>query len=109
MEGSFEIEGRKVSYQILERGKDYTTFILFMEMPDTVHTGYLMKKGDAVVAKGEIAKAVRDAKIEGVEMAVAPPLDSNAIMMLRVSKPIENLIQQIVKIILEELAKKDFL
>ncbi len=109
MEGSFEIEGRKISYQILERGKNYTTFILFVEMPDTVHTGYLMKRGDVVIAKGEIAKAVRDAGIEGVEMAVAPPLDSNAIMMLRVSKPIEDLIHQIAQIILDELAKKDFL
>ena len=55
--------------------------------------------GDKIVAKGEIAKAVRDAKINGVEMAVAPPADTNALIMLRISGEEREILEKVLEIV----------
>ncbi len=85
MEFIFEIEGRKVTARSLEIGKDYGVFTIFLEMPDVQHTGYVMKKGEKTIAKGEIAWRIRKGDVEGLEMASAAPHDTNAIVLVRLS------------------------
>ncbi len=95
----FEYKGRKVKVQTLEKGKDYSTMVVHFELPNSEHHGFLLKVGDKIVAKGEIAKAVRDAKIDGVEMAVAPPADTNALIMLRVSGKEREILEKVLEIV----------
>ncbi|WP_456369471.1 hypothetical protein [Geoglobus sp.] len=100
--------GRIVKLQTLEKAKDYETVVLFVEMDGVEHSGYLMKRGDVVVAKGEVAKAVRDARIPGVEMAVAPPLNTNAVLMLRINKPLSDVIHRVLETAFRVLEEKGF-
>ncbi len=95
----FEYKGRKVKVQTLEKGKDYSTMVVHFELPNSEHHGFLLKVGDKIVAKGEIAKAVRDAKIDGVEMAVAPPADTNALIMLRISGEEREILEKVLEIV----------
>ena len=95
----FEYKGRKVKVQTLEKGKNYSTIVVHFELPNSEHHGFLLKVGDKIVAKGEIAKAVRDAKIDGVEMAVAPPADTNALIMLRVSGEEREILEKVLEIV----------
>ncbi|WP_290901511.1 hypothetical protein [Ferroglobus sp.] len=95
----FEYKGRKVKVQTLEKGKDYSTMVVHFELPNSEHHGFLLKVGDKIVAKGEIAKAVRDAKINGVEMAVAPPADTNALIMLRISGEEREILEKVLEIV----------
>ncbi len=100
--------GRIVKWQTLEKAKDYETVVLFVEMDGVEHFGYLMKRGDVVVAKGEVAKAVRDAQIPGVEMAVAPPLDTNAVLMLRINRPLSDVIDRVLETAFGVLEERGF-
>lgn len=100
--------GRIVKWQTLERAKDYETVVIFIEMEGVEHSGYLMRMGDVVVAKGEIAKAVRDAQIPGVEMAVAPPINTNAVIMLRINKPLDEIIHSVLETVFRVLDEKGF-
>ncbi|NOY12050.1 MAG: hypothetical protein GXO67_08250 [Archaeoglobi archaeon] len=106
---TFTYSGRIVKWQTLERAKDYETVVVFVEMEGVEHAGYLMRKGNVVIAKGEVAKAVRDAGIEGVEMAVAPPLDTNALIMLRVNRPVKDVIEDVVDIAFGFLRERGFI
>ena len=105
----FEYKGRKISCQTFEKTKSYETLVLFVELENAQHSGYIIKKDDKVVAKGEIAKAVRDANIDGVEMAVAPPSDSNAIIMLRVTKDQREVLDRVLDIIFKVLEERGFI
>ena len=95
----FEYKGRKVKVQTLEKGKNYSTIVVHFELPNSEHHGFLLKVGDKIVAKGEIAKAVRDAKINGVEMAVAPPADTNALIMLRINREEREILEKVLEIV----------
>ncbi len=106
---AMEYRGRKINYQILEKAKGYETVVLFVELENAQHSGYLVKKDDRIIAKGEIAKFVRDAKIDGVEMAVAPPADSNALIMLRTTKDVEEVIKKVLEVVLNFLEERGFI
>jgi len=107
MEFIFEIGGRKVTVRSLEIGKDYGVFTVFFEMPDVQHTGYVMKKGEKTIAKGEIARRIREAGIEGLEMASAAPHDTNAIVLVRLSgTEFEERLKRISEIIHEALKEE---
>uniref|UniRef100_A0A7C3UBL7 Uncharacterized protein n=1 Tax=Geoglobus ahangari TaxID=113653 RepID=A0A7C3UBL7_9EURY len=101
--------GKNVKYQTFEKAKGYETIVLFVEIEDVQHSGFLIKKGDKILPKGEIAKAVRDAKIEGVEMAVAPPADTNALMMLRITQDPEKILDKVLEVVFDFLEKRGFL
>ncbi len=110
MEFIFEMEGRKVTARSLEIGKDYGVFTIFMEMPEVQHTGYVMKKGEKTLAKGEIARRVRESDIEGLEMASAAPHDTNAIVLVRLSgTEFEDRLRKISGIIYEALREEELL
>lgn len=104
----FEIEGVKVAIRTTEEGKDYAVYLLFIEMPETQHHGFLMKRGEKIIAKGEIAKHIRDSKIEGLEMAVAPPADTNAVAMFRINTKYD-ILEKIARLVVEFLKSKEFL
>ncbi len=108
-EGEIDYKGKRVKYQIVEKGKNYTTFILHFELPDSQHEGFVMKVGDKIIAKGELAKAVRDAKIDGVEMAVAPPSGTNALIMMRVNRDVEEVLKEVLPVVEEFLKERGVL
>lgn len=108
MEVTFTYSGRIVKWQTLERAKDYETAVIFIELDGVSHAGYLMRKGDTIVAKGEIAKAVREAGIPGVEMAAAPPLNTNAVIMLRTTRAVRDVIDDVLEIVFGVLKNKGF-
>ncbi len=70
--------------ELVERGSHYAIFLIFLEMPGAHHRGFVVERGTIVVPKGLIAGHVRSLSLENVEMVVAPPADSNAILMVRV-------------------------
>ena len=110
MEFTFDIEGRKAAARSLEIGKDYGVFTIFLEMPDVQHTGYVMKKGEKTVAKGAIARKIRDANIEGLEMASAAPLDTNAIVLVRLSgTEFEDRLKRISEMVYEALKEEELI
>ncbi|RLI73544.1 hypothetical protein DRO97_07255 [Archaeoglobales archaeon] len=104
----FDVEGIKVAIKPAEEGKGYAVYLLFIEMPETQHHSFLMKRGDKIIAKGEIAKYLRDSKIEGLEMAVAPPADTNAVVMFRINTDYD-ILDEIAKLTVEFLKSKEFL
>ena len=101
--------GRRVNYQTFEKTKRYETIVLFVEIENAQHSGFLIKKGEKILPKGEIAKAVRDAKIEGVEMAVAPPADTNALIMLRTTKEPGEILEKVLEVVFDFLEERGFL
>jgi len=101
-----DYKGRKVKVQTVEKGKGYSTILVHFEMPEAKHHGFLLKVGDKIVAKGEVAKVVRDARIEGVEMAVAPPADTNALIMLRINKDEREVLEKVLPIIEDFLRER---
>jgi hypothetical protein len=110
MEFIFEIGGRKVTARSLEIGKDYGVFTIFFELPDVQHTGYVMKKGERTIAKGEIAWRIRRGGIEGLEMASAAPHDTNAIVLVRLSgTEFEDRLRRISEIIHDALREEGLL
>ncbi len=106
---TFTYLGKSVKCQILEKARDYQTIVIFVEIEGVKHSGFLIKKGEKIVAKGEIAKAVRDVKIDGVEMAVAPPADSNALLMARITKPFEDVKEELMDVVFRELQARGFI
>jgi|GEM_PF-2419583 hypothetical protein len=107
MEFIFEIGDRKVTARSLEIGKDYGVFTIFLEMPEVQHTGYVMKKGEKTLAKGEVARKIREIGIEGLEMASAAPHDTNAIVLIRLSgTKFEERLKKISEIIYEALREE---
>ncbi|WP_457591871.1 hypothetical protein [Geoglobus sp.] len=105
-EVTFTYSGKAVKWQTLERARDYETAVLFVELEGVSHAGYLMKKGSTVVAKGEVAKAVRDAGIRGVEMAAAPPPDTNAVIMLRATPDVGSVMDAVLEVVFRVLKEK---
>ncbi len=105
----FEYYGRKVNCQIVEEGKGYKTVLVHFELPGTQHFGFLVRKGDVIIPKGEIAKAIRDRNIDGVEMAVAPPSESNALFMMRITDDIGKVLDRVIPIVYEYLKDKGFI
>ncbi len=106
---TFSYQGKIVKYQLLEKSNAYQTLVIFVEMDGVEHIGFSMKRGDKYITKGQIAKAVRDEKIDGVEMAVAPPSDSNAVIMVRITKPFDELKDKILDIVFRELKNNGFI
>jgi len=104
----FEIDGFKIAIRSLEDGKDYALYTLFIEMPETQHHGFLMKKGDKILAKGEIARYIRDQRIEGLEMAAAPPADTNAVIVFRIDKKYD-IVERVAKDVVKFLKSRGFL
>ena len=105
----FTYQDKTVKCQLLEESIAYQTVVIFVEMDGVEHRGFSMRKGDSFIAKGQIAKAVRDEEIEGVEMAVAPPSDSNAVLMVRVTKSFDDIKDRILEIIFRELRNRGLL
>ncbi len=108
LNSTFVFGGKTVKFQTLEKAKNYETVVIFVELENVEHSGFTIKKGDKTLAKGEIAKKVRDAKIDGVEMAVAPPSDTNAIIMARITKPVDAIMEEILDIVFESLRENGF-
>ncbi len=106
---NFEHAGRAVKCQFLEIARDYETVVIFVEIPEAEHAGFSVKKGDKIVAKGEIARAIREARIEGIEMAVPPPADSNALLMVRVTIPFESIKEKLMRALFREMKSKGLL
>ncbi|MFZ0699561.1 MAG: hypothetical protein WAN74_05175 [Thermoplasmata archaeon] len=71
----------------LEAGSGYLTLLIFLEMPGTHHRGLSIERDGATLAKGVIANHVRGLGLPNVEMAIAPPSNSNAILMVRLTGP----------------------
>jgi hypothetical protein len=69
----------------LERGQGYRVLLIFLEMPGTHHRGLLIERGGSTLAKGVIANMVRSLGLPNVEMAMPPPPDSNAILVVRLT------------------------
>jgi hypothetical protein len=72
---------------LLERGSEYRTFVIFLEMRGIHHRGLIIERDGAVLAKGVIANHVRRLGLPNVEMAMPPPPDSNAILVVRLTGP----------------------
>ena len=104
----FDVENVKVSIKTAEEGKGYAIYSLFIEMPETQHHGFLMKRGEKIIAKGEIAKYLRDSKIDGLEMAAAPPADTNAVVTFRINTEYD-VLEKIARLVVEFLKSKGFL
>ncbi|RLI76455.1 hypothetical protein DRP05_12890 [Archaeoglobales archaeon] len=104
----FEVDGVRVAIGKAEEGKDYAVYLLFIEMPETQHHSFLMKRGERILAKGEIAKYLRDSNIEGLEMAAAPPADTNAVVMFRINTEYD-VLEKIARLVVEFLKSKEFL
>jgi hypothetical protein len=69
----------------LERGQGYRVLLIFLEMPGTHHRGLLLEREGVTLAKGVIASMVRGLGLPNVEVAMPPPPDSNAILVVRVT------------------------
>ncbi len=106
---TFTYQNRSVKCQILERARDYQTIVIFVEIEGAEHSGFTVRKGERMLAKGEIAKAIRDAGIDGVEMAAAPPADSNALIMARITRPFEDVRDELMEVIFRELRARGFI
>jgi hypothetical protein len=78
---------RELRYKTLtlERGHGYRVLLVFLEMRGTHHRGLLIEREGVVLAKGVIANFVRGLGLANVEMAMPPPPDSNAMMVLRLT------------------------
>ncbi len=109
MAEDFEFRGKRVKCQIVEEGKNYKTILIHFEIPDVLHHGFLMKRGEKIVAKGELAKKIRDQNIDGVEMVVAPPADTNAILMMRINRDEKEILDKILPIVYDFLKEKGFI
>ncbi len=103
---NFEYDGKMIKCQFLEVAKGYETVVIFVEIPGGEHAGFSVKKGDRIVAKGEIAKAIREAGIQGIEMAVPPPADSNALIMVRVTVPFESVRKRLMEVLFKEIKSR---
>lgn len=110
MEFEFEVRGKKILARSVEIGRGYGVFTIFVEMPGIQHSGYLMKKGDKTLPKGVISRRVWNAGIEGLEAASSAPLDTNAIVLVRLSgTEFEDRLRRISEIIYETLREEDFI
>lgn len=69
--------------QPVERGSGYAVYLLFLEMPGARHHGFVVTRGTVSVAKGVLAKHLRDLSLPGVESIAPPPADSNALLLTR--------------------------
>ena len=109
MAEELEFRGKKVKCQTIEEGKNYKTILIHFEIPDVQHYGFLMKRGDKIVAKGELAKRIRDQNIEGIEMVVSPPADTNAVVMMRINRDEKEILDKVLPIIYDFLKEKEFI
>lgn len=71
--------------QPVERGNGYAVYLVFLEMPGAQHHGFVVTRGAVSVPKGVLAAHLRGLLLQGVESVIAPPADSNALLMARLS------------------------
>jgi hypothetical protein len=113
IEGTVEEYNLKFKSNEVEIGKGYGIFLLFIEMPGIKHYGYIIEKENLRIAKGVIAKYVRDMNIENLEMAAPPPPNSNAILMIRIKgekrEEFENILRKVVKHACDFLKSQQFI
>lgn len=69
----------------LEQGSGYRVLLLFLEMRGTHHRGLFIEREGLSLAKGVIASRVRGLDLPNVEMAMPPPPDSNALLVVRLT------------------------
>lgn len=78
---------RRYKALTLERGNGYRVHLVFLAMPGTHHRGLFIEKEGVALAKGVIASHVRGLGLADVEMAMPPPPDSNALLVVRLTGP----------------------
>ncbi len=109
MSEELEFRGKKIKVQTVESGKNYKTILIHFELSNVQHQGFLMKMGDKVITKGELAKKIRDSNVSGVEFAAPPPADTNAILMMRINRDEKEVLDRVLPIVYEFLKEKGFL
>ncbi|MCC6027045.1 MAG: hypothetical protein HA490_03665 [Archaeoglobales archaeon] len=106
------VEGYELKFKAseVEIGKGYGIFLLFIEMPNVKHHGFFIEKDGLKIAKGVIAKYVRDMNIETLEVVAPPPPDSNAVLMVRIGgEEFERVLKRIAKHICDFLKSQQFI
>ena len=69
----------------LERGNGYAVYLVLLPMPGAQHHGFVVSNGPVSIPKGVLASHLRGLAMKGVETVVAPPGDSNALFMTRIT------------------------
>lgn len=105
-----EVNGKKLLGKLIEEGKNYAVLAVYFELPNVSHIDFSIVKEGKILAKGELAKVVRDSNIRGLEMAVAPPRGTNALIMIRVVRDkYEDVLKEVGLIMFRFLREKNFL
>lgn len=106
------VEGYNLKFKAseVEIGKGYGVFLLFIEMPNVKHHGFLIEKDGLKIVKGVIAKYVRDRNIKNLEMVAPPPSDSNAVLIVRIGgEEFESILKEIMKHVCDFLKSQQFI
>lgn len=105
----YEYLGKKIRVKDLEIGKGYKTLVLYFELPNVQHFSYSIKKDNIVVAKGEIARALREKNIHGLEVVSPPPANTNALLQIRITEEEKEVLEKLIPHIYNELKNKNLI